>query len=193
MSSRYFTFVQTNDVSSVLNDEQLDSFLPKIIFMEDESKEFLTTPFEQQTYEENRVPEDESFVVYPKNENGLTLGEDYSTLLFVSKSKNYVFHKDIPSPELSFSLNENNSPVLSWNRSFEIKTKIYRTEKYSIADGVIPSDFILIGEKDSTSVPGGTNSFVDEVMNIEEGTGVNYLIQNKNGTSNIISVINQEN
>jgi hypothetical protein len=180
------SFIRDTNVNAVISDEDKDNLLPKIVFFNNEQQFVIRTMDEQNTYQQERNAENELNIIYPNEDLELVFGSDYSLLIFRTNSESLVFSSPIPAPVLTGELNNEDNPVLEWTNSYQISTKVYRTAIYT---GQTPSEFILVGEVEGYSTPGGTSSYEDTIT-LDVGDKVTYFVENENGMSNTITLQN---
>lgn len=126
------------------------------------------------------------FVTVDSVDYSLIFGRDFDTCIFTLTSGNYLAKEAIDVPELGGELNLENNASLFWTSSFEQDSKLYRTDVHPSAEDY--SDFVLIAEIDGSRIPGFASTYVDESVVIPPGFSASYMVVNKNGISNILTL-----
>lgn len=182
MIYRTTTFLESEDVSGVLGDTNNDSLFPKVIYT-DGSYVVLNNSAEQTGYSETG---NETRILYPEADLGVEFGSDFGAVIFLSRNANYVFSRNLPAPTIvSSSVDGNDNPVIEWDSSYSIPTRVYRTDVYT---GSQPSEYDLIAEVDGYTTSGGTSTFTDVGITVTSGESVDYFVENENGTSDIETI-----
>lgn len=124
----------------------------------------------------------------------LVFGRDFDTCVFSTYSyTTKIVKRRIPAPVLNgdlpqVELDGVTNPTLEWTNAYQIPTQIWRTDVY--ATTTPESEFHLIAEIPGTSTPGGTVTYTDASIDLnDENEGASYFVVNANGTSNIVEFI----
>lgn len=179
---------ETNSLDTATQDDRF----PKVIISEvgriavSDEGEFLSATSEMEPTTTVIEPLYTPFVALGVEEYELLFGRDFDTAIFMVGKGNFVVKSEISAPVLTGSINISGNAELVWDKSFETKSKVYRTELYLTGD--LYSEFILIAEIDGASIPGDQSSYTDDTIVISNNYSVSYLVSNQNGSSNTLTL-----